>query len=83
VAQGDQAKSLIIISKNKGFDPTVIPARTGPGGKSYKEENISNFDKAPDINNRAGTGKLPPAKPDQKILKFEDEPTWNRPKGRK
>ena len=39
---GDQVKSLIIISRAKGWDPTVIPEREG-----QPAESIANFDKSP------------------------------------
>lgn len=39
---GDQTKSLIIISKAKGWDPTVIPAREG-----QPAVDLSNWDKSP------------------------------------
>lgn len=42
MALGDQSKALIIMSKMKGWDPTVIPARDGKPAES-----IANFNKAP------------------------------------
>ena len=51
--QGNQSRSLIIASKMQGWDPTKIE-----GGES-----IENFDAPADINNRAGTGRLPGGTP--------------------
>jgi hypothetical protein len=51
MALGDQSKALIIMSKNKGWDPTVIP---GVGS-------IANFNKAPnpwELGDQS-VGKLP------------------------
>lgn len=56
MALGDQTKALIIMSKNKGWDPTVIP---GVGS-------IANFDKAPnpwELGDQS-VGKLPEGTPD-------------------
>lgn len=56
MALGDRSKSLITISKAKGWDPNVIE---GTG------ENIGNFNKAPDpwkLGNQS-VGKLPEGTP--------------------
>lgn len=66
MALGDQSKALRIISINKGWDPTVIPASTSPEGKQYPEESIANFDKAPDpwkLGDQS-VGSLPQGVPD-------------------
>src|SRR3990172_13024277 len=39
---GAQSKALIILSKNLGWDPTIIPA-----GNGKPAESIANFNKAP------------------------------------
>lgn len=60
MGQGAQVKALIIVSKAKGWDPTKIYDRATD---SYSED-ISNFDKAPELyTNQAGTGQLPGGKP--------------------
>lgn len=56
MALGDQSKALIIVSKNKGWDPTVIA----------DGESIANFNKAPDpwkLGNQS-VGNLPGGTPD-------------------
>lgn len=42
MAHGDQGKALNILSKSKGWNPTVIPARDGK-----PEVDISGWDKSP------------------------------------
>jgi hypothetical protein len=60
MAQGAQSKALIIVSKAKGWDPTKIYDRATD---TYSED-ISNFDKSPEIyTNQAGTGQIPGGKP--------------------
>lgn len=49
MALGDQSKALIIMSKNKGWDPNVIRGRTSPEGKVYPDHNIEGFNKAPTL----------------------------------
>lgn len=56
MGQGAQSKGLIIAAQTAGWDPTKIM----PGG-----EDISNFDKAPELfANQAGTGAMPGGSPD-------------------
>lgn len=67
MALGDQSKSLIIISKAKGWDPTVIP---GVGS-------IANFDKAPnpwELGNQS-VGTLPEGSRDS--YPQAEEPRYN------
>lgn len=75
MALGDQSKALIIMSKMKGWDPTVIP---GVGS-------IANFNKAPDpweLGNQS-VGKLPEGNgdsyPQAEQPKYDERVSWNAP----
>lgn len=73
MAQGGESKSLIIMSKAQGFDPTRI---WDPKTQSYGES-IAEFNKAPELfTNQAGTGKLPQGTPDSFA---EDHPAIGSP----
>lgn len=69
MALGDQSKALIIMSKMKGWDPTVIP---GVGS-------IANFNKAPnpwELGNQS-VGTLPEGTPDS--FPQAEEPRYQNP----
>src|SRR5262249_51465850 len=87
VALGDQGKALRLMSIQKGWNPSVIAGSTSPEGRSYPEENMGNFNKAPSPWEPTGDmacGQLPEGT-GLDFPKFDrapevaDEARWNRP----
>lgn len=86
MALGDQSKALILMSINKGWNPTIIPARD-----DKPEESIANFNKAPNPweLGAQSVGQLPEGLHDsyrqaeeprfQEGTLTDDRITWNAP----
>jgi hypothetical protein len=71
---GGQSRGLIIASRMKGWDSTVI-VDTATGSR----ESIANFDK--DQGNLPGSpvGRLPVERPDQREIRWDDPVTFRTP----